>query len=92
MIYTIQVPSTDHKNIENWLKGKKITMPEVIGRVYETGDADYFITAEIMTNQRDIHYCLYWKDQVFQKIVHAPICYFNEFGITVMFEVDKSYE
>ena len=92
MIYTIQVPGQDYKNIENWLKGKKITMPEIIGRTYEVSDSDYTITATIMSEQHDIHYCLYVDDMVFQKIIHAPICYYNEFGITVMFDIDKSYE
>ena len=92
MLYTITVPSKDYKAIEQWLKKGRVLMPEIIGRTYETSGEGLLITAKVMENQHDIHYTLSVGDELYQKILRSPVCHFSEYGITVAFNVDSSYE
>ena len=67
-------------------------MPEIIGRSYEVSGDGFVFTAEVMSKQQDIHYTLYDGEQTFHKILKSPVCYFQEYGVTVAFDVDRGYD
>lgn len=92
MLYTITVPSKDFKAIEQWLKKGRVLMPEVIGRTYEMSGDGFVVTAKVMSDQQDIHYSLTYEDKVYHKILKSPVCYFQEYGVTVAFDIDRGYE
>jgi hypothetical protein len=92
MLYTITVPSKDYKAIEQYLKKGKILMPEIIGRSYEVSGNGITVTAEIMTDKHAMLYSVTCDDEVYQKILMVPVCYFPELGITVVFDKDAGYE
>lgn len=92
MLYTIDVPSRDYKAIEQWIKRGRVLMPEIIGRVYETSGDGFTITAEIMADNQAVLYMLHCNEEKYSKIIKAPICYFTEYGVTVAFDIDKSYD
>jgi hypothetical protein len=92
MLTTITVPSKDYKAIEQWLKRGRVLMPEIIGRSYEVSGDGFVANVEVMANQQDIHYTLIVGDEVYQKILRSPVCHFPEYGVTLAFSIDDSYE
>jgi hypothetical protein len=93
VIYPIIIPARDYKCLEKYLK-KGFISPEtmeIIGRVYEVNDDKYVITAEVLEDQA-VRYTV--SDGKFEAVreIRSPICYFGEFRINVMFDIDKSYE
>jgi hypothetical protein len=92
MLYTISVPSKDFKAIEQWLKKGRVLMPEVIGREYESYGNGFVITAKILENKHAVRYTIDDGENIISKVIRSPMCYFGELGITLTFEIDKSYE
>jgi len=92
MILTISVPGKDYRAIEKWVKNGRVTMTEIIGREYEIYDGDLTIKARVMDDQPSILYTLYHEDKVTQKNIKSLMCYFQEVGATVVFDIDTSYE
>ena len=94
MIYTISIPARDYKALEKYLK-KNLIAPEtmeLLGREYETGDEWFAITAKVLANQPAIHYSVSDGEQTFHKIIRTPVCYFEEYGLSIAFDIDRGYE
>ena len=95
MLYSISVPGRDYSSIKNYLKRGYPTnshMMELLGRVYETAAGDCVITAQVLQNQAAILYTLTCGETVIEKIMKVPICHFTEMGVTVAFDIDRTYE
>ena len=92
MLYTISVPSKDFKAIEQWLKKGRVLMPEIIGREYETYGNGFIITAKVLEDEHAVRYTLDDGKTIVAKVIRSPMCFFGEFGVTISFEIDKSYK
>ena len=92
MLYTISIPSKDFKAIEQWLKKGRVLMPEVIGREYTGYGNGFTFTAKVLENEHSIRYTIDDGVEIRSKTIRSPMCYFGELGITLTFEIDKSYE
>lgn len=94
MIATITIPGLDYKLLVQYINKHKILpeTAEILGRVYVASHGEYTITAKVLEGKPAVLYEVNSDTVNLSKTLNAPICFFGEVGLTVVFDYDKTYE
>ena len=94
MIATITIPGLDYKLLTQYINKRKILpeTAEIIGRVYNASFQEYTITAKVLEGKPAVLYRVSSDSVDLAKTINAPICFFGEIGLTIVFDYDRTYE
>jgi len=94
VIAALTIPGRDYKLITRYINKHKVEPDtlELLGRTYEMSLGVYLVTATVLKDKPCVHYTVTYDDIELNKVINSPICFFGEIGMTVLFDVDKSYE